>query len=293
MQRDSDAGPTESQSRTPDWKLWLTSPRHLAATVAGVVAGGFLLGYLVAALAVFPSQGVGSDLQTVPDLAGLSVEEARTALQRRGLGYEQVASLNHPQAPLGTVVAQDPLPGQRLASGSAVGVTLSMGAKVLPVPDVVGLDHEQASVALRGAGFEIDSRRVDAEEVVGQVVSTDPLPGTPVRLPGRVTLIVSAGPPAVAIPDLVTRASSEAQKTLERLGLQLGSVSRDSTSLAAPGTVIGQSPTAGTVVRRGTRVSVTVAIVPPPVARDSIEEVPDPEPDTMASRKTTTGREIR
>ncbi len=78
----------------------------------------------------------------------------------------------------------------------------------------------------------------------------------------------SSGPmarPRVLVPDVVTRSLPEARAVLERLGLQLGVVVRDSTSLAAPGTVIAQSPDPGVVVDRATGIVVTVAIAPPPL----------------------------
>ncbi len=283
MLRDSDAGRGDSGRRKPaaDWKVWITSPRHVPVTIASVAAAGLLIGYLVSAVAVFPSQGVGSDLQSVPELVGRSVVEARTAVERLGLVYEEGSALYHPEVPSGTVVAQDPLSRQSVRAGSSVQVTLSLGPKRRLVPDVVGLSRRQAEVALERAGFETDAIVVDADAEVGQVVGVRPSPGTAVALPGNVGLVVSAGPPSVAVPDLVSRSTAEAGASLERLGLRLGSVSRDSTSLAAPGTVMAQSPTAGAVVERGTRISVTVATVPPPGQVDS-----GSESDTLSQDST-------
>jgi serine/threonine-protein kinase len=94
------------------------------------------------------------------------------------------------------------------------------------------------------------------------VVDTRPSAGTPLEPEATVQIIVSAGLPRVAVPDLVSLSLAEAQKDLERLGLRLGRVSRDSAALAAPGTVLGQSPSPGTVVERATRIRVTVATEP-------------------------------
>ena len=280
MQRDSGE---KRERATSDWRLWVTSPPRLAAVFAAVILVGALVGYAVAALVVFPPQDIGGDLKRVPRVIGLSAEEARERLAEQDLGYEEIGRVSHPTVSEGSVIAQHPLAGQRLAGGGSVQVTLSQGPERRAVPDVVGLGYEQAEVALRQAGFATDVVRVDAEEPVGEVVTTRPPPGTEVSLPSRVRIVVSAGPPAVAVPDLVTRSTAEARGVLERLGLSLGSVSRDSSSLAAPGTVIEQSPVAGAVVERGTRISVTVAVVPPPEASDTLEAELETGQDTTDS----------
>ncbi|UCC81472.1 MAG: PASTA domain-containing protein [Gemmatimonadota bacterium] len=284
MRHDSDIDWAETdpaERGVTGWRLWVTSPRHLVVTIAGAVMFGLLLGYLVAVLFVFPPHNVAADLRRVPDLVGRPVEEARRRTEREDLALEEALAIHHAQ-PLGTVVAQEPLAGQMARPGSALRVTTSLGPPERPVPDVVGLSREQAEMILLQAGFEVEVTRLDASADVGQVVGVRPAPGTPVVLPGTVRLLVSAGASSVQIPDLAMQSVAEAEATLRRLGLRLGEVLEDSASLAAPGTVLGQSPVAGEQVARGARVSVTVAIAPPP-AVDSTTP-----PDTASVRADTT-----
>ncbi|UCC47566.1 MAG: PASTA domain-containing protein [Gemmatimonadota bacterium] len=289
MPQDFDAGSTDP-SQPPEargsWRLWTTEPRRLALTSVGVAAAGLLIGYLITVLAVFPSQSAGADLKRVPELVGRSAEEARSRVERAGLVCEEVG-LHHPEA-LGTVVAQEPLGGQMAEPGSPVRVTVSLGSKMRPVPDVVGLSHLQAEVALERAGYESELIWVDADADVGEVVGTQPAPGTPLGLPGQVSVLVSAGPRRVRVPDLMTRSLAEAQATLDRLGLRLGEVSEDSASLAAPGTVLRQSPRAGVEVARATRVSVSVAVAPPkPLPPELRPDTTPVVPDTLRAQQDT------
>ncbi len=251
--------PTPQPPPVPWWRL--LRPRHVFGAAVGISGLGFLIGYLITVLIVFPSQDAAANLRRVPELVGSSADEARRALDAEGLSYEEESGLHHTAA-IGTVVAQEPLGGQMAQPGAAVRVSLSLGPKLAPVPDVVGLGHEQAEIALASAGYESEFVWVDAETDVGEVVDTRPAPGTPVQLPGRVQLIVSAGPPEAQVPNLVTRSLVEARETLERIGLRLGTIRQDSASLAAPGTVLAQNPRAGRVVERATRITVTVAIAP-------------------------------
>lgn len=264
MPRDFDDGPAETGGpgmAGGRWWSWWAARGRLPLALAAILVGGFVFGYLVSLLAVFPPREMAGELVAVPEVVGETADEARRTLERSGLEYTEAAALHHPR-PAGSVVAQEPLGGQLTRPGAEVQVTLSLGPKQRPVPDVVGLSHRQAEIALAQGGYEADVTWVDAEADVGQVVGTRPEPGTPVPLPGKVQLLVSAGPRLVETPDLVSRAVDEARTALERLGLRLGEVTRDSSSLTAPGTVLSQTPAAGTIVDRATRVSVVVAIAP-------------------------------
>jgi beta-lactam-binding protein with PASTA domain len=285
MPRDSDVDWAESELYEPGqagWRLWVTSPRHLVVTIAGVAALGLLLGYLVTMLFIFPPENVAADLRRVPDLVGQTVDEARRRAEREDLAFEEGIGI-HDARPVGTVVAQEPLAGQMALPGSPLRVTVSLGPPERSVPDVVGLSREHAETILLEAGFEVEVTRVDASADVGQVVGTRPAPGTSVQLPGAVRLLVSAGASTVQVPDLAMQSLTEAESTLVRLGLRLGEVTEDPASLAAPGTVMGQSPGAGEEAARGSSVSVTVAVAPTPAADSTL-----PPADTGAVAPDTT-----
>ncbi len=250
------------------WRERMSTRGRLPAIAAGVAAFGLLLGYLSAVLLVFPTHRSLVELTRVPEVVRLETAEARESIEAAGLAYDEEGGLYH-RLPVGTVIAQEPLAGQMAEPGSLVRVTVSLGPKSSPVPDVVGLSHTQAEVALARAGYESELDWVDADADVGQVIDTQPAPGTPLQLPGTVRLFVSAGARRVRVPNLVTLSLAGARETLERLGLRLGDVRQDSASLAAPGTVLGQTPSSGTVVDRAARVTVTVATVP------DLEQPPD------------------
>ena len=276
MQRDfgeeTADGDTAGQPKQ-SWRERMSMRGRLPAIAAGVAAFGLLLGYLSAVLLVFPTQRSLVELTRVPEVVRLETAEARELIEAAGLAYDEEGGLYH-RLPVGTVIAQEPLAGQMAEPGSLVRVTVSLGPKSSPVPDVVGLSHSQAEVALARAGYASELDWVDADADVGQVIDTRPAPGTPLQLPGTVRLFVSAGARRVRVPNLVTLSLTGARETLERLGLRLGDVRQDSASLAAPGTVLGQTPSSGTVVDRAARVTVTVATVP---------ELEQP-PDTGSSR---------
>ncbi len=249
---------SRAQGRLRRWYATATAVTRLAVTTVAIAVAGLLIGYVVAAVAIFPPANTAGDLVRAPDVVGRTGEEARQRLERAGLEYREVAVFHH-EAAAGTVLAQEPLAGQRVRQGSTVEVTVSLGPKGRSVPDVMGLNHQQAEVALTRSGYTSELAWVDADADVGKVVGTRLAPRSPLEQAGKVRLFVSAGPPRVAVPNLITRSLAEADAELGRLGLRLGTVRRDSASLAAPGTVLTQSPASGTVVERATPVAVTVA----------------------------------
>jgi beta-lactam-binding protein with PASTA domain len=244
----------------------LRSPGRTLRLAVAFAAAGLLLGYAFSALVWFPAGGVPRDLVRVPDLRGTDLADADARARQVGLALAVVDSLHHPTAARGRVLAQDPLPRQFARPGDTVRVAASLGRGSRPVPDVVGLRQAQAAVVLRQAGFEPVLQWVDGEADVGQVVDTRPEPGRRLELPAQVAVLVSAGPRIAVVPDLVTRSLAEAETTLARLGLRLGTVVPDTSADAAPGTVLAQNPVPGTSVPRGTPVAVSVAGARAPAA---------------------------
>jgi len=239
------------------WTVWLKLPRVLLVGAA-IVFAGLLIGYVGTVLFVFPPQRAEVNLTRVPDLVGRTPEEARARAERSKLGYEEVGGIHHGDSAR-VVLAQEPLSGQLAEPGSPIRVTVNLGPKQRALPNVVGLGRAQAEIVLKQAGYKSELEWVDDDADVGLVVDTEPGPATALALSSTVRVLVSAGSRVVQVPDLVTRSLVEARSSLDRLGLQLGEVTPDSASLAAPGTVLAQVPDAGTRVSRGTPIAVVVA----------------------------------
>ena len=139
-------------SRTKGRFRALTSRRFLLKTVL-VAAVAFGIGYLLVTLFLFGS--APDRVVTVPDLRGVDVEQARSALERADLVFEAGSELVHPRVPAGSVLAQSPLPGQEVAPGSAVQVVVSAGRDRMPIPDVSRLGAQQAVQVLQRTGFQV------------------------------------------------------------------------------------------------------------------------------------------
>jgi serine/threonine-protein kinase len=225
------------------------------------VAAFFAGGYLAAATWIFPDGTPGEDgsLVQVPELVGLTEEEAQGRLERFGLEYVVRSGISHPRAPEGAVLAQSPLPGQYARPGAPVHVTLSRGPERHLLPDVAGLSERQAVIVLERLGFAVRVERETHTIDPGRAVETIPEAGSELAVPADVVLVVSEGRPVAAVPELVGRHIDDATETLGERGLQLGAITYDPAAREAPGRITGQYPPAGYRLRQGSRVEVRVA----------------------------------
>jgi membrane peptidoglycan carboxypeptidase len=136
---------------------------------------------------------IESDATRVPDVVNFSRKEAVKALERNGLA---IVVEEEPSArPPGTVLAQSPAGGTRIAAGGTVTITIAIPpVKQVEVPSVLGLKRDQAVEALRNAGLnasvvtQTESNKKDAKRHKGRVWKQDPASGTKVDK-GRVVVI--------------------------------------------------------------------------------------------------------
>jgi serine/threonine-protein kinase len=224
--------------------------------------GAVLAGYLTAYLVLFPAPLLAGH-QAVPRVLGLTVAEAQTEIQTAKLQTADGGAEPHPAAPAGIVVWQDPPPGVIAPEGTKVTLVSSAGPPKIPVPDVGNLDAGLAQSLIAAAGLVVSQvESVQAASPSGLAMMTRPPAGTALAPGAGLTVVVSRGAPTIPIPDLLGMASADARTRLETEGLQLGTVTRRRTSDASPGTVVAQTPAAGTLASPGTVVDVVVARSP-------------------------------
>jgi beta-lactam-binding protein with PASTA domain len=225
---------------------------------AGLGVAVFFLGYLVAATMLFPAPIFARTI-AVPQVLGHSRDDATAALQNMGLQIGTVTAESHRSADRGTVIWQDPPAAVGVPEGHAVDLVLSSGPQRIPVPDLGGYDVTLATELITAAGLQVGrTESTQAPAPAGVVINSRP-PAGATLLPGSaISLVVSIGAPTISVPDLRGLTREGADSMLADAGLALGTAIRRSSD-AEPGTVIGQSPAAGTLSAPGTTVNVTLA----------------------------------
>jgi serine/threonine-protein kinase len=145
--------------------------------------------------------GSGPDTVPVPELAGITVEQASAILADAGLRLGDQTETASDTVPEGQIVSQQPVADTEVRPDSEVGVTISTGPELSTVPDVVGLSADDAEAELWNALFAARRVTVESDQPEGTVVSTNPAAGTEADWTTEiVTINVSEGPPPEPAP---------------------------------------------------------------------------------------------
>ena len=209
-----------------------------------------------ATVALTVSQG---EIPRVPPVRGRNRVDATEIL--RSAGYEVIVIEGTSQAEAGIVVGQEPSSNTELAPGEAVTITVSTGPGQIFVPDVRNQTLIQAIQTLADQGFRVAERREPSATVPeGQIIDTDPPHGFPVALGLEVYIIVSDGPPLVAIPDVQGLLFDTGKLAIERAGLVIGIVTFEPVEPGSSdvGRILAQTPPPNLEVSSETPVDVVV-----------------------------------
>jgi len=237
---------------------WRGNVRRLLPYLVGA-AGGFMLGYLIVFLFVFPGSVVPDDAR-LPSVTGLHLDDAIRRLRMAGFDGEQGEERYHASAPQGTVLEQQPQGGEMLPRGTRVALSVSKGQLEAQVPRLIGLSRRQAQTVLQNAGFVLgDVLAQPSNSPRGEVIAMTPLSGTTQPIPSAVQLTVSSGPAELDMPDVTGQSYPQARVFLEQLGLDPRPPVFDSTSFMPEYTVLAQSPLPGVAVAPGSPVTLRVA----------------------------------
>jgi serine/threonine-protein kinase len=194
----------------------------------------------------------------VPDVDNQTFEDAERILVEQGFEVERQDEANE-NVDAGRVVRTNPPGGTPAPQGSTVIVVVSSGREQLTVPDVSGLDSEEAFTLLGEAGFAVRERTESSSSVPsGRVTRTEPAAGAAAARGDTVTMFVSSGAPQVEVPEVRGLSQADAIAALESRGLQSSVTNTvDDNNV---GRVVAQSPSGGQRVSPGTRVALTVAV---------------------------------
>ncbi|MGH3705328.1 MAG: Stk1 family PASTA domain-containing Ser/Thr kinase [Agromyces sp.] len=133
-------------------------------------------------------------------------------------------------------------------------------SNVREIPALTGSTYEEAVDALQELG--LPATRVDKTDdtvAAGEVINTDPPAGEIVDNGTAVTVFVSTGRQAVAVPDLKNKTLEQAKADLTALGLVPGAETRESSPTVPGDTVLGTTPEAGATAEIGSTVDFRIS----------------------------------
>lgn len=218
------------QERRGPSRRWLIGGA-LAAVVLLVLAGVYIVGSM--------------DRVRVPDVHGLSRQDAVSRLQDRGL-KPQVDTKPDGSVDAGRVIDTDPAADASVASGSDITLNVSTGPEQRRIPDVATFTYDQAVRTLHDAGFDNVRRMTQPSkaEDKDRVVETIPAAQQDSATSNEITIVIGAGPATLQVPDVATQTEDQAKQILNTAGFTtILPIPTDGTLPA--GQVIGTDPPAG------------------------------------------------
>ena len=190
---------------------------------------------------------------TVPDVVGMSVDEAQRSLEAQGLklGAQTPQTSDKPED---TVLSQDPEADTQLASGEAVTVVVSAGKQQTQVPPLEGLTNlDDVRSALREAKLDLGNvKQVDSDQPENYVLNQSPEAFSTVDVGTKVNIEVSTG--VVEVPDVTGFTQSAAASALSKAGMDVNVVTQTSARRS------GAGEPARNISAKGTAVSALIFI---------------------------------
>ena len=189
---------------------------------------------------------------TVPDLVGMTQEEAESELEDANLRLGEVTTEPSEDIEEGEVISQSPDADEEVDVRSEVDIVVSGGPEAVAVPDVMGQSEQTAIDEIEAAGLTADVLTQPSEEDEGIVIAQDPGAGEEAAPGDVVTITVSEGAEEREMPDVTGQDADDAEAFLESdFGLNVNQVEEACAAATPPGSVCRQDPEAGTPVAEG------------------------------------------
>ncbi|MEZ0326409.1 MAG: PASTA domain-containing protein, partial [Fimbriimonas sp.] len=133
----------------------------------------------------------------VPNIVGLTTQEAREVLKDSKLEMKVEARLPSEKVEMDHVIETKPNAGDKLIEGTRVAVIISSGSQFVAVPDLRGVTVDKARTILANLGLELDPEMLKESNpnvANGSVIRSTPPAKKKIERESKVKLVVSTGP---------------------------------------------------------------------------------------------------
>lgn len=201
---------------------------------------------------------------TVENVAGMTTEDAKTALSQKGLSNVKVSEQQSDTVSAGKVISTDPEAGTEVEKDAEITLIVSSGTSTVQVPSVASMTVSKAKSTLAAEGFNaVEGSKVYSDTVkAGLVAYSNPKGGAQASKGATITLYISKGPKrtTTTVPDLMGMTKAQAKEALTAKKLVLGSVSTAYSDNVSKNRVCVQSKAEGTEVKTGSTVDITLSL---------------------------------
>lgn len=237
--------------------------RRPMAIIAGIIVGLILIAFLGY------NYMAGRNI-TVPDLAGMTEQEASLTLESLDLVLGDVTEVYDEEVEAGRVINSSPSANTEVKHDTEVDVNISQGPEPYELKDYTGQPFTKIEEELTALGFTVTQEEDYSDSVeAGDILSQSIEQGKAV-IPGETTInfVVSAGVETFTMADLSGWNRASIQQYAESNGL-VASFDSQYSGWVPDGVMISQSITPGTEFVAGDELYIVMSDGPEPVSSSS------------------------
>ena len=238
------------QKKKRNNKAKVIIPIVIIAIIGALVGVGFALG-------IFGSKDI-----VVPDVKGMTYEEAEKTLEDAKLEIKIGEYVYDKEYKVETVCTQDPDDGQMARKGQKVTVDISKGADNGVVPNLIGKTKDEAKRIIEEFGYKLgEIKVVEGEEPKDTVLKQDPAAGEEAENGDTINIEVSdgEGKEEISVPNLLGMTLEDAKTALKNAGFTFGKVSQGVSDTYSEGEVMWQQYNSGTKLEKGSSINIRIS----------------------------------
>ena len=235
-----------------------------AIAIAVLLIGGIAFGYK--SLTGGNSSISSSKTVPVPDITGMTVENATKELKKVGLKIKVIETIESDKEE-NTIVEMNPVADTEAKKGDTIEVKISGGLSKVIVPDLRDYDVNYIKDLLKQKGLDWNINYQYSENIKsGYLISQYPERDSEVVKGSVIELTISQGKKEkfVSVSNYLGQNVDNAKKNLESLGLTVILKEQSTDKESENGIVLSQSLESGTKISAGAKITLTYGKYTPP-----------------------------
>ena len=241
------------------------------------MAVAFVIGAAILVYLIFTNSSnllfSNRDDVTIINFVDTTLDEFRASEYNTQLDLQVIEEYNS-SYPAGTIIRQNPKAGRTVKEGQKITLTVSLGTQYVTVPETKNMVAEDAEQTLKDMGLNVLQKPMQDNTVAsGSVIYSSPAAGETVEGGSTVILYTSraVAQSTVMVPSLTGKTIEDARNDVRDLNVSIRTV--DQASSEPAGTVLSQSPAAGSEVR----ISAVITLVVSTGVPETPVETPTPD----------------
>jgi eukaryotic-like serine/threonine-protein kinase len=197
----------------------------------------------------------------VPNVSGKNLDDAVAILVSKGFKIGETKDIANDDVKKGKIIRTSPEAGSTANEGSEIDIFKSAGKEKLTLLDYVGRQYDSVFPLLESKNFkDIVKNEVYDDSVPGTIVKQNPEAGG--KVTPETTILefdVSKGPEKIILKDLTQYTEKAAQDYAETTSLTIDTSKQEYHDTIPAGMIISQSPSAGTEMEKGDKLTVVIS----------------------------------